>query len=723
MQWAVGQGRFFGRFSIARKTPARRFPTTALFKFKPLLLALAFSSPNIMSDVDNSMDVDNSKDVDISMKDQNSKDDEISKNDENSGDPTLPSPPSNESIDGYTDKDHRRMDELVAERLKKDDINDWHDRVSIADLTLVLSYVAHCDARLDTKYRDYNVAKQLLDSDTLLKSKVAEAWKAKEYCTVRKLDILRAPVSSTHITETQSNVLREALTSTYQGGAVEAFHKYLTENNTTFAEAKYYGKFCSIVQSSGTGKTRLMLELRKKGVCVLYMNIRSRGDTQGYPERDDIPANILTRPCVTEDEYRTRCYEFFAAVFKVLCTSMKDKELLSWCDNMCAIGNNDRDNFFADLDRECDNVKREAERNKCSSYKGIMRRYYQQMVGCFPKAKDDKPKVVIALDEAHVLHDKNGDPPFSPADVLLRTIKEYSENNTHAVWVVFASTTSKVAHFASPQALFNSARVSVKGQLLFPPFTQLGWNQNAPELEEVQPEEVAKVGHIIRYGHPLWVSLMGGDDSLTELLQLARQKLCGSDRFNPRNDHQALAVLAQRFGLDIAFGHRDAVRYGETLVASHLRVCIKTTEDRMWSYTTYPSEPILSCAAASLLHSGDTKDKNKLDVSLHSLESMVNDGVIDIGQIGEVVSRFLWLLAKDFYVRKPENGVGGYANPRFDQALQDCQLVPVVGFLEFVFGSRIWDTTPEAKSSDGRHTLRKKTGFGSSRLWLRRDAE
>ena len=59
--------------------------------------------------------------------------------------------------------------------------------------------------------------------------------------------------------------------------------------------------------------------------------------------------------------------------------------------------------------------------------------------------------VVIALDKAHILHDKpSHERPYSQAAVLLWTIKEYSGDDQKPVWVVFASTTSKVAHLASP---------------------------------------------------------------------------------------------------------------------------------------------------------------------------------------------------------------------------------------------------------------------------------
>ena len=81
-------------------------------------------------------------------------------------------------------------------------------------------------------------------------------------------------------------------------------------------------------------------------------------------------------------------------------------------------------------------------------------RCYREMVTSesFPQTENNNPKVVIALDEAHVLYNGSRS-KFSRANVFLRTIKEYSEYSEEAVWVVFVSTTSKVVHFAPPKAL------------------------------------------------------------------------------------------------------------------------------------------------------------------------------------------------------------------------------------------------------------------------------
>ena len=64
----------------------------------------------------------------------------------------------------------------------------------------------------------------------------------------------------------------------------------------------------------------------------------------------------------------------------------------------------------------------------------------------------------------------------------------------------------------------------------------------------------------------------------------------------------------------------------------------------MWSYTTYPSDPIVSAAAAWMLY-GEEKNLSK---GLYTVSGMINDGLIDIGDPGKLASRFIWLLAKAF---------------------------------------------------------------------------
>ena len=81
-----------------------------------------------------------------------------------------------------------------------------------------------------------------------------------------------------------------------------------------------------------------------------------------------------------------------------------------------------------------------------------MKKYLKAMVNakCFLHTDKNHPRVVIAIDESHVLHEKLKS-EYLQATVLLRTIKAFSGDET--VWVVFASPVSRVADFASPQAV------------------------------------------------------------------------------------------------------------------------------------------------------------------------------------------------------------------------------------------------------------------------------
>jgi hypothetical protein len=176
-----------------------------------------------------------------------------------------------------------------------------------------------------------------------------------------------------------------------------------------------------------------------------------------------------------------------------------------------------------------------------------------------------------------------------------------------------------------------------------------------------------------------------------DILELARQKLIASRLYNPIEKNQLLAVLGQRFGLEIRFGHLDTNRFLESSIASHLRVCITTTEDRRWTYTTYPSEPFLSCAAAYLLHS----HPGILEQTLYKLEDNVVSGMVDIGRHGELIGRLLWLLAKDLFVirEKKSRAPSGFPfSDGFDTELSHCSMMPVVKLFKFVFGKDFWSS-------------------------------
>ncbi|KAG2341866.1 hypothetical protein BDR05DRAFT_431777 [Suillus weaverae] len=293
----------------------------------------------------------------------------------------------------------------------------------------------------------------------------------------------------------------------------------------------------------------------------------------------------------------------------------------------------------------------------------------------------NEPKLVIAFDEAHPLSKLSGK-GFRPSHILGRVINSYSRNNDAPVWVVFASTTSQVADFSAPQMIHNSQRL-------------------ATPLRGISANDVAKFHHIVGFGRPLWKSHVQ-EKVVDGVMELAAQKLCKSKSFDPKVTNQALAVLSQRFGLDICFGHPDAVSYIETGVASHLRVCFSRTEDRIWSFTGYPSEPLLSCVAAMLLH----ETPNSLLQTLLVLKEKVDGGMVETGQSGELTSRLLLLLAKDLFIREnpSEDAIQDLRyNKSEDAELLDCQKVSVIEFLAYLFGTTFWSKAGKEAETAFQH--------------------
>ncbi|KAB5592442.1 hypothetical protein CTheo_4089 [Ceratobasidium theobromae] len=515
----------------------------------------------------------------------------------------------------------------------------------------------------------------------------------------------------------------------YVGAAADGLYEYLERNDRLFGRARatgkeFYGKFCSIVQSSGTGKSRAMIELRTKGVIVLYMNLRNRREEYTFPERDDIIADILTGRRLkdgqwtssppTVDEYRNICYALFTAIFRVLKSTFKgylltmgdSRRLIDhWNNEMCNLGSERRKQWFEEVKNEYDNVGEECEAIIADSKafddslsglgSGSGKEALIQAFNAWERFASKKlvldsnpnhPRLVIGVDEAHMLSDRK---KYHPSHLLCRVINDYSKYSC-STWVLFASTTLQAPYFSPP--VYDSDRISQGGPLQFPPYVHLGWDQNAQDIRELDPDNVAKLDYIAHLGRPLWISLMNAMDA-PMLLQTAAEKLCNDPTYDPYDEDQVLAVLGARFCVDIRLEHLDSNQFNTEAVTNHMRILKSITPDRNSRSTSYPSEPLLACVAAKCLHGTN----ESLDLSLEVLYDKFLDGMVETGNGGELFSRLLLLLGKDLYCRtsatQPKNILTN------DNELLDCVPIPVVGYLRFMFGEHI--ISEDEKRLDG----------------------
>ncbi|KAF8586048.1 hypothetical protein K439DRAFT_1003314 [Ramaria rubella] len=596
-----------------------------------------------------------------------------------------------------------------------------------ADLSLVLSAIvrhAGPESGLNDVYRDFDAAGDLVESNDALREALQDAWGKGEYQEILALEILQfRRTSPAAVTSTESHLLSKAFHDPYYvRDALLAFTRYLTDNCERFISGPpstslpYYAKYCSIVQSSGTGKSRLISELGESGVMVIYMNLRDKSDIDNYPLRDEIAASLLEFPQRLERKYyEARCSAFFAALFTVFRLRLEGimTQKMSWKSASAkwqklfgASNGHLRPQFFFDVKQQFDAVMRSLNATLPGEPKtpslprnsggetttpGVTKMPEPKFVGknamvdAFIKLlescpelscdKNHEPKVVIAIDEASILCTESDG--VRPSDVICTAISLFSNRRHSAIWVVFASTEAHMADLAAPNKTSASLRVYQGGEVLYQPFTELGWDQHTYPLNKINLNEIATFDHISRYGRPLWFNskkyLSGG---VEEVVRTAQVKLL-KDNHYAHTKHQALALLSQRFALDIIFGHPKAVQHVDEAVASHLRICITTTEDRSWRFTAYPSEPLLSHAAAEEMWRNST-----LTNALAHLKTQLERGMIEKGKNGELVSRLLLLLAKDSCAKRLD-GLG-------PKMLRYCCPIPVRWWLEELFGPNVW---------------------------------
>ncbi|KAG1737634.1 hypothetical protein EDB19DRAFT_1909614 [Suillus lakei] len=453
---------------------------------------------------------------------------------------------------------HGALGRFILDSIEDPEIADMNLN---AELIMVLRCVLFETSRVLKHNELVNVleppdfAKDIVERHPQLREMIRQACQTKSFSPIIDLKILQTDTSPPVRSELaqdddELDRLHDSFKTPYIGKAVDGFYEYLKNNNNKFRgkgiSRPYYAKFCSIVQSSGTGKSRLITELRTKGVLVLYMNLREPNDS-GFPVRDPVPARILTEDMdCTQAEYTARCCVLFTAIFQTLQQNLSsrlptlrsanaDATIKAWNDEMCkhAIQR-------SPLPRSIYRLKSAEPATAGGTFSGskfnvgrppklegesYLKRAFNETGGSFAtyiyrreggetgkrkreekrkdKALDDEPKLVIAFDEAHPLG-KISSKNFRPSHILGRTINSYSRNTDAPVWVVFASTTSHVADFSVPQVIHDSLRVAIAGELLYPPYTDLGWDQHAVPLAGVAANDVATFLHVVGFGRPLW---------------------------------------------------------------------------------------------------------------------------------------------------------------------------------------------------------------------------
>ncbi|KAL1964486.1 hypothetical protein VTN77DRAFT_6912 [Rasamsonia byssochlamydoides] len=149
----------------------------------------------------------------------------------------------------------------------------------------------------------------------------------------------------------------------------------------------------------------------------------------------------------------------------------------------------------------------------------------------------------------------------------------------------------------------------------------------------------ASVGHMARFGRPLW-SAYDRPDEVAAIKIIGGNPSRTYDAFNV--DH-VFAVLSVRLCLDMNLANPVTLPLAQTAVNVYMRMVDSVDPSTGAMFTTTPSEPILANAAMRHLCRGMSW---AFSIKTFTTE-LLNRGAIDKGRKGELCSRLVLTLAHD----------------------------------------------------------------------------
>ncbi|KAI0253795.1 hypothetical protein BJV78DRAFT_130947 [Lactifluus subvellereus] len=391
-------------------------------------------------------------------------------------------------------------------------------------------------------------------------------------------------------------------------------------------ESNNYARFCSIVQSSGMGKSRLVDEFSKDHFLI-PINLRE-SDSKGFPPTDDAVREFLTQFDSKDKNMQSKSYSRKDRIVKF-------REFMSEEQRFGEVGEK-RKNFYTGVSQAqkaiddrlegpskeellgafealrgcvCDGTSLKGKQREAGVSKGFKGKRRQ---GDASKGKQQVADVFISFDEAYPLAIPwNRNSGLSNYIELRRALHLFSKASLFAF---FLSTNGKISQFVLPRTRDPSYRI-LQGDFRTPrPFIELGFDQlmwNRKILDKYKTlEQVTSSECIAHMGRPLWGTMYDrGDNEVREhLLSFAIQKLLGSPIVSAETRHQRYAVLSQRLALDInttayisespSPGDADATL---EQIRNHMHVCVEIGEGIETIRGIAASEPILSEAASHVM--------------------------------------------------------------------------------------------------------------------------
>ena len=214
------------------------------------------------------------------------------------------------------------------------------------------------------------------------------------------------------------------------------------------------------------------------------------------------------------------------------------------------------------------------------------------------------------------------------------------------VCVNITDTTSTVANFWKPSGADKSLRIA-RGHLELPaPFVAF----NTCDVLEKVPltmEESISEEIFLSQGYPYWKLLLENQMTFESIFNIAIAKIAGGvsldfiQKIKEYSTCQFLAIVGSRLCMAVNPSSENA----EELVSSHLKTLMYAdNKNSIKIWADYVSEPIVCEAAAHLMYDYGILSRSAI---IKQFENLFKHAVLDKGEIGELVGRFILLMAWD----------------------------------------------------------------------------
>ena len=142
-----------------------------------------------------------------------------------------------------------------------------------------------------------------------------------------------------------------------------------------------------------------------------------------------------------------------------------------------------------------------------------------------------------------------------------------------------------------------------------------------------------------------------------------------------------------------------ALKFQETLVQSFVKIIFNIPESREFMHTCYASEPVLAEAASQILNELADNEGRIEHQAASILHYALNSSLLAKGELGEMVARILFLVARDMAVIKSMSEQ--QRNVERFTGLQFSKPIPLLDFLKSLCSPESWEIV---RSATPHHT-------------------